>query len=86
MWESREEHEGVQHAYTTHIPRIAKRGNLGKNWANKMMQGGKITHKYNIIKGFACDAPATVLEKVEVMDAKHKATVEEDGVVTTQEN
>jgi len=48
--------------------------------------GGKITHKYNIIKGFACDAPATVLEKVEVMDAKHKATVEEDGVVTTQDD
>ncbi|KAF2741927.1 hypothetical protein M011DRAFT_482120 [Sporormia fimetaria CBS 119925] len=47
--------------------------------------GGKITHKYNIIKGFAAIAPAVVLEKVEVMSTKYPAEVEEDGIVTTQE-
>jgi hypothetical protein len=46
--------------------------------------GGEITHIYNIIKGFACKAPATVLEKVESLSAEFKAIVESDGVVTTQ--
>jgi hypothetical protein len=49
------------------------------------MQGGVITHKYNIIKGFAAHAPASVLEKVQALSDAFTAMIEEDGVVTTQE-
>ncbi|KAF2660194.1 hypothetical protein K491DRAFT_552644, partial [Lophiostoma macrostomum CBS 122681] len=45
--------------------------------------GGQITHEYNIIKGFACKAPAAVLEKVQVLSDQFAALIEEDGVVTT---
>ncbi|KAF2792153.1 hypothetical protein K505DRAFT_308170 [Melanomma pulvis-pyrius CBS 109.77] len=48
--------------------------------------GGKITHKYNIIKGFACEAPVSSLETVSVMNTEFAASIEEDGVVTTQNN
>ncbi|KAF2274168.1 uncharacterized protein EI97DRAFT_435277 [Westerdykella ornata] len=48
--------------------------------------GGAIIHKYNIIKGFTADAPATVLETVEVLSSKFSATVEEDGIVHTMGN
>jgi hypothetical protein len=48
-------------------------------------QGGEITHIYNIIKGFACLAPATILETVQTMDAEHKITIEEDQIVKTQD-
>ena len=51
--------------------------------ANGMKQGGQITHEYNIIKGFACKAPAAVLEKVQVLSDQFAALIEEDGVVTT---
>lgn len=48
------------------------------------MQGGQITHKYNIIKGFAANAPAAALEKVQVLSTEFSALIEEDGIVTTQ--
>ncbi|KAF2002511.1 hypothetical protein P154DRAFT_488535 [Amniculicola lignicola CBS 123094] len=47
--------------------------------------GGEITHIYNIIKGFACMAPATILESVQTMNTEHQVTIEEDQVVRTQE-
>ncbi|KAF2129134.1 hypothetical protein P153DRAFT_367406 [Dothidotthia symphoricarpi CBS 119687] len=45
---------------------------------------GVITHEYNIIKGFACQAPATALEFVSTMADGITPEIEEDGVVTTQ--
>ena len=47
---------------------------------------GVITHEYNIIKGFACHAPASVFEMVSTMNAQHPPEIEEDGIVSTQEN
>ncbi|PSN68389.1 hypothetical protein BS50DRAFT_492475 [Corynespora cassiicola Philippines] len=46
--------------------------------------GGQITHEYNIIKGFAAHAVATSLETVSTLNTQFAATIEEDGVVTTQ--
>ncbi|KAF2264282.1 hypothetical protein CC78DRAFT_544258 [Lojkania enalia] len=41
--------------------------------------GGKITHVYNIIKGFACEAPVPFLENFRVSIAsEHQGVVEED--------
>ncbi|KAF1844683.1 uncharacterized protein K460DRAFT_416067 [Cucurbitaria berberidis CBS 394.84] len=45
---------------------------------------GVITHEYNIIKGFAAQAPASALEFVSTMSDSYKCEIEEDGVVTTQ--
>ncbi|KAJ4357072.1 hypothetical protein N0V95_002810 [Ascochyta clinopodiicola] len=45
---------------------------------------GVITHEYNIIKGFACQAPASALEFVTTMGEQYKVEIEEDGIVTTQ--
>jgi len=45
----------------------------------------QITHEYNIIKGFAANAPASALEFVSTMSDQYKCEIEEDGVVTTQE-
>jgi len=46
-------------------------------------QGGLITHKYTIIKGFAAEVSATTLEKVEAMNAQFPAIIEEDGIAST---
>ncbi|KAF2016550.1 hypothetical protein BU24DRAFT_462693 [Aaosphaeria arxii CBS 175.79] len=48
--------------------------------------GGVITHKYNIIKGFACQAPAAVLESIHSLSTQFAALVEEDGVMHTNGN
>ncbi|KAI8943793.1 hypothetical protein NX059_001767 [Plenodomus lindquistii] len=47
---------------------------------------GQITHEYNIIKGFAANAPSSALEFVSALSDVYKCEIEEDGVVTTQEN
>ncbi|KAF2711001.1 hypothetical protein K504DRAFT_466028 [Pleomassaria siparia CBS 279.74] len=46
--------------------------------------GGKITHKYNIIKGFAAEAPEESLQTVSTLSTLYAASIEEDGVVSTQ--
>ncbi|KAF2471288.1 uncharacterized protein BDR25DRAFT_285781 [Lindgomyces ingoldianus] len=43
--------------------------------------GGQITHTYS--KGFACNAPAAVLEQVQAWGSEYNALIEEDQVVTT---
>ncbi|KAG9195691.1 hypothetical protein G6011_00812 [Alternaria panax] len=45
---------------------------------------GVITHEYNIIKGFAAQAPASTLEMVSTLSDAYKCEIEEDGIVTTQ--
>ncbi|KFA64356.1 hypothetical protein S40285_02918 [Stachybotrys chlorohalonatus IBT 40285] len=44
--------------------------------------GGKITHVYNIIKGFAVVAPETALASVQALGDGHSIRVEEDEVVS----
>ncbi|KAJ4987543.1 hypothetical protein SVAN01_07000 [Stagonosporopsis vannaccii] len=46
---------------------------------------GVITHEYNIIKGFAAHAPASALEFVTTMGKQYKVEIEEDGIMTTQD-
>ncbi|KAF2836921.1 hypothetical protein M501DRAFT_986740 [Patellaria atrata CBS 101060] len=48
--------------------------------------GGVITHEYNIIKGFAANAPAKVLEKVQALSTEYNAIIEEDQIVTVNHN
>ncbi|KAH7242482.1 hypothetical protein BKA59DRAFT_514002 [Fusarium tricinctum] len=45
-------------------------------------QGGKITHEYSLIKGFACEFPSDAVNTLE--SHEHVKTVEEDGKMTTQ--
>jgi hypothetical protein len=40
----------------------------------------------DIIKGFACHGPASIFEYVATMNEQHKPEIEEDGIVTTQDN
>jgi hypothetical protein len=47
--------------------------------------GGVITHEYNIIKGFAAKAESSALEFVTTMGSKYSMEMEEDGIVTTQD-
>jgi hypothetical protein len=39
----------------------------------------------DIIKGFACYAPSSALEFVTTMGSQYKVEIEEDGVMTTQD-
>ncbi|KAI1823858.1 hypothetical protein F4861DRAFT_508539 [Xylaria intraflava] len=45
-------------------------------------QGGKITHEYNLIKGFAVEFPSDSITTLESYE--HVQTVEEDQEVRTQ--
>ncbi|RBR22803.1 uncharacterized protein FIESC28_04366 [Fusarium coffeatum] len=45
-------------------------------------QGGKITHEYSLIKGFAVEFPEDCIQTLE--NHEHVKTVEEDGTMTTQ--
>ncbi|GJN75119.1 hypothetical protein VFPFJ_06659 [Purpureocillium lilacinum] len=49
--------------------------------------GGKITHVYTIIKGFAVVAPVKVLESVQVTASKsqYKMRVDNDEMVSSQD-
>ncbi|GAB7352937.1 hypothetical protein MBLNU459_g3518t1 [Dothideomycetes sp. NU459] len=47
------------------------------------IQGGVITHEYNIIKAFAATAPSKVLESVKAWGTEYNALVEEDQMVQT---
>ncbi|KAM5433326.1 hypothetical protein McanMca71_004144 [Microsporum canis] len=44
--------------------------------------GGKITHEYNLIKGFSAEAPEDLFENLKSMDASYPASIEEDQVVS----
>ncbi|KAH6717854.1 hypothetical protein BKA61DRAFT_475274 [Leptodontidium sp. MPI-SDFR-AT-0119] len=44
--------------------------------------GGIITHEYQLIKGFACKAPAKALELVQIAGNDWKAVIEEDQMVS----
>ncbi|KND94321.1 hypothetical protein TOPH_01350 [Tolypocladium ophioglossoides CBS 100239] len=46
--------------------------------------GGKITHVYSIIKGFAVIAPEKALASVQAMATEHNMRVEEDEMVSSQ--
>ncbi|KAF2097602.1 hypothetical protein NA57DRAFT_77855 [Rhizodiscina lignyota] len=43
--------------------------------------GGYITHEYNLIKGFAADAPAKILESVQTWGNDYHVVIEEDQIV-----
>ncbi|KAF2232062.1 hypothetical protein EV356DRAFT_578647 [Viridothelium virens] len=43
--------------------------------------GGVVTHDFKLIKGFAANAPAEVLNSVQAWGTEHEATIEEDQIV-----
>ncbi|KAH8130744.1 hypothetical protein ACSS6W_006858 [Trichoderma asperelloides] len=45
--------------------------------------GGKITHTYTIINGFAVIAPANALASVQTLGVEHSIRVEEDETVSS---
>ncbi|PON20049.1 hypothetical protein TGAM01_v211073 [Trichoderma gamsii] len=45
--------------------------------------GGKITHTYTIINGFAVIAPTNALASVQALGVEHSVRVEEDETVST---
>ncbi|ORY10565.1 hypothetical protein BCR34DRAFT_485403 [Clohesyomyces aquaticus] len=66
---------------------ISYPGNTPQSVVDKAMDaireaGGQITHTYTIIKGFACHAPAAVLEQVQAWGSEYNAVIEEDQIVT----
>ncbi|KAL7914449.1 hypothetical protein GGI35DRAFT_146334 [Trichoderma velutinum] len=50
---------------------------------NIVKAGGKITHVYTIIKGFAVIAPEKALASVQAMGSEHSIRVEEDEIVSS---
>lgn len=52
---------------------------------NKSRRGQRLTYGLDIIKGFAAKAPASALEFVTTMGEQYKVEIEEDGVMTTQD-
>ncbi|KAL6879624.1 hypothetical protein HDV57DRAFT_499423 [Trichoderma longibrachiatum] len=45
--------------------------------------GGKVTHVYTIIRGFAVIAPEKALASVQALGAEHAIRVEEDEIVSS---
>ncbi|OJD20016.1 hypothetical protein AJ78_00032 [Emergomyces pasteurianus Ep9510] len=45
--------------------------------------GGKVTHQFELIKGFAATGPSTVFEMVSTLSEKFRPWIEDDQVVTT---
>ncbi|KAL7820531.1 hypothetical protein V8C44DRAFT_316930 [Trichoderma aethiopicum] len=45
--------------------------------------GGKVTHVYTIIRGFAVIAPEKALASVQALGAEHSIRVEEDEIVSS---
>ena len=50
------------------------------------IQGGAITHEYHLIKAFAANAPANVLETVQAMGTQSEVLIEEDQTITVNES
>ncbi|KAK4062692.1 uncharacterized protein Triagg1_9810 [Trichoderma aggressivum f. europaeum] len=50
---------------------------------NILKAGGKITHVYTIIRGFAVIAPEKALTTVQAMGSEHSIRVEEDEIVSS---
>ncbi|KAL7929109.1 hypothetical protein V8C35DRAFT_316254 [Trichoderma chlorosporum] len=50
---------------------------------NIIKAGGKITHIYTIIKGFAVIAPEKALASVQAWGVEHSIRVEEDEIVSS---
>jgi hypothetical protein len=48
------------------------------------MRGMNANERADIIKGFAAEAPESSLSTVSTMSTEFEASIEEDGVVTTQ--
>ncbi|KAJ5092693.1 hypothetical protein N7456_008554 [Penicillium angulare] len=44
--------------------------------------GGVITHEYNLINGFAAEAPVNALQTLSTTSTQYKPQIEEDKVVT----
>ncbi|KAI2263690.1 hypothetical protein LOZ10_003004 [Ophidiomyces ophidiicola] len=44
--------------------------------------GGKITHEYSLIRGFAAMAPQVALDSVKAFETPYPATIENDQIVT----
>ncbi|KAK5997366.1 hypothetical protein PT974_02722 [Cladobotryum mycophilum] len=56
---------------------------VSKIRADIIKAGGKITHDYTIIRGFAVIAPEKALETVQALGVEHSIRVEEDEMVST---
>ncbi|PGG95628.1 hypothetical protein GX51_08196 [Blastomyces parvus] len=44
--------------------------------------GGAITHRFELIKGFAATAPAAALDMISTLSEKYRPSIEEDQIVT----
>ncbi|KAK2624349.1 hypothetical protein QTJ16_006299 [Diplocarpon rosae] len=44
--------------------------------------GGIITHQYSLIRGFAANAPAKILETIQSLNAEYHATIELDQIIS----
>ncbi|EFW22479.1 conserved hypothetical protein [Coccidioides posadasii str. Silveira] len=44
--------------------------------------GGKITHEYNLIKGFAAEAPSVAMDAVSALGTEYPPVIEDDQIVT----
>ncbi|OAX81706.1 hypothetical protein ACJ72_03950 [Emergomyces africanus] len=45
--------------------------------------GGKITHQFDLIKGFAATGPAMVFDMVSTLSEEYHPYIEDDQIVTT---
>lgn len=48
-------------------------------------KGGKVTQEYTMIKGFTATVSNEILDTLSTLSTTHKPFVEDDGVVTTQQ-
>ncbi|KAE8145578.1 hypothetical protein BDV25DRAFT_164362 [Aspergillus avenaceus] len=46
--------------------------------------GGRITHEYQLIKGFSADAPESAVQQISAQSAQYSPTIEKDMSVSIQ--
>lgn len=45
-----------------------------------------ITHEYKLIKAFAANAPAKVLQTIKTLESQNNAVIEDDQVITVADS
>ncbi|MCJ1314472.1 hypothetical protein MMC25_008154 [Agyrium rufum] len=67
------------------FPKDTPKGLLDEAMNAVKAAGGTITHEYSLFKGFAAKTSTSVLETIQALSTEFVATIEEDQVVSVNE-
>lgn len=74
-----------QQQYLITYPKDAPQSDLDDYKHAITAAGGQVLHEYELIKGFIVKASTQALDTIHTLSQKHAPTIEEDKIVTTQD-